>query len=279
MVRSTVTPFFSINDIDMPKLGGIQIIDVSKDFYFGRRFQVMYVDSLTNDYTISKDVKFSKIVKKIKSISKKEDNLENLKEIKRFLGTLKKIEDDSILAFRERGCLYRFLTRVSRVFSSGSHLDRIKKIEDIIQGKINTTDPDNVNYDARKALIQRMESAKMESAFLLLIEDCLKAKQLDEASKTCVYLFDYRKADAAYIKIARAYIESGDLANAASVVNRIGKKEEKIEMVQELVMACITQDSPNIEVALQSISLIPKTDANLPKIEELRKLVDNVSDF
>jgi hypothetical protein len=276
MSHSAVTPIFSLKNVKASDIGSIHVIDVSDSLYFGRRFQLMYVDRLTADHTVSKVVKFSKIVQMINNISINENNLENLQEIKSFLGTLKSIELDSIVAFPHKGFLYRVLTWASRIFSSGSHLDRIQTIDAEIQAKIEILDPDSVNYKARMILIGRMDFANAESAILQLIEDCLKAKQLDDAFSACDCILEYKKSDGLYIRIAQAFIRKGELVKAASVMKKISfKKEEKIEMAQELVKACLSQDVPNKAVALQAISIIPYNDENRLLIEALRMHVDN----
>lgn len=265
---------FSLRDIDASNLRALQIFDISKDRYYGRRFQVLYI---TDFPVITAPIKFSKILRKIKRIAKEEYDLSNLKEVKGFLGTLKEIEQDSRFAFAKRGCVYRFFTKFQRGFKSGSHLEKIQAIQALVQAKINEEDVDNLDLDVRMAEIKKLISfPEVEEALLVLIDDCLRADQLDDALKTTGCLIDYRKSDVEFARIAHAFLEKGELAKATYAVERISYKSlEKTEIVQNIVMVHLSNDQPDFETALKSISLIFPSEANLEVIESLRKMVYN----
>lgn len=276
MSQSVNEQTFSVKDIDVSKLRDIQIIDVSEDLYCGRRFQVLYTDRSSGNVSISDPTKLSKIINKVKRISKCENSLDDLKEIKSFLVTLEGVERDAKAAYSNRGCLYKFFTRIQRLFHSGAHLERIKKIKADTQGRINKEAPDTIDFDARIDPIKRIESfSEQQGAILLLIEECLAANQPEAAFSASVYLADQRKENEMLIKIARAFIENGDLSKAYPIVRKINPLfAEKIEFVEEIVTACLTCEQPDLDTALQAIALISPNKANQDTIERLTAMVN-----
>lgn len=206
MGQSTVEPSFSIKDLNVSQLKDIQIIDVSADLYFGRRFQVMKTDE-SNNFVVSDPLKFSEIIKNVKKLSKNENDVETLKEIDRFLGTLKTVEDESNFAFNQRNCFYRMLTKIQRIFKSKSNLERIKDLKTTVEDKIKTFEPNAFAFDEKKEAIKHLPIQEQQAAYISLIEECLEKGQPDYALEISRYILSGKVENDMRTKIAHAYTE------------------------------------------------------------------------
>lgn len=218
--------FFSIKELDVSSSKDIQVLDVSADLYFGRRFQVMCIEKFTGELTVSKPVKFSQIFKKVKKISKNENDIERLKEIDRFLGDLRSVEQDAKSSFAHRGCFYKLLTRFQRIFSKGSHLKRIDALKEIIKNKIKSVEPNAYYFVEKQAVINRvLDYSEVLPMLLPFIDECIEAGELNRAFELSVRLFG-KKENEILVKIGNAALESNDLIMAFRIVRKLHPQVE-----------------------------------------------------
>lgn len=127
----TISPNFKIKKITASEYNNAEIIDVSASRSYGRRFKLKIGDVESKEYILSD------LYKKVRKLSKKENDFTNLKSLKSFLEKLKETDATAEIDYKKRKVLYRFRTWFHRLFNFGSHADKMNKSIIKIEEKIN----------------------------------------------------------------------------------------------------------------------------------------------
>lgn len=140
---SKANPIFNIRTFEAADLRNIDIEDVSEGLSFGRRFKMQASDNSCSEALLMKDI-FDDL-KKIAKKAKKDGDITKLEAVNILLGRLDTANTDANIVYDTKGCLYHFLTSVSRLFSFGSHSKRISDLQEVVTTQINLLDPVDLN--------------------------------------------------------------------------------------------------------------------------------------
>lgn len=134
----TISPNFKIKKLSAIDFKDAEIVDVSANRSYGRRFKLKIGDVESKEYILSD------IYKRVQKLSKKpceafEKNGE-LNSLKTFLDKLKEADTTAEIAYSRRDNWYKFRTWFHRIFDFGSHSKKIDKLNSAIQKKIMDVD-------------------------------------------------------------------------------------------------------------------------------------------
>lgn len=130
-----VSPNFKLKDLGKSDLSHVEINDVSDrlNLGYGRRFSLKIGDDE------SKGLVFKKVLKKVKKLAhhiEGPDELAKLENLQGFVTKLKIANTAADVTYSKRSHWYKFRTWFHRLLDSGSHSDRLDKLEKNIQERI-----------------------------------------------------------------------------------------------------------------------------------------------
>lgn len=179
---------FNVRDLNPSNLALIKVVNKSADRSYGRRFELVLTDEAGADHH-SKELVFKKIFHKVNKLALKEitkGDVENLKKIGKFLEELKEMESDAATEYKTRDdCLYKFRTWWHRLFTFGSHQDKIIKLSKKINKNIDELEIKNDDLVSQlDGILENLDSPQestLDMAFDL-------AKQISGTEKRDAYL-------------------------------------------------------------------------------------------
>lgn len=124
----------SLKAITLDNLSQVAVApsDSNADRSYGRRFTV----AIGND---SKEVVLKDLFKRAQKLAKKATSASELNEVITFIAKLETAETEAALIYKDRDdCVYKFRSWFHRFFGGaflGSHLDRIEKLKNKVEGK------------------------------------------------------------------------------------------------------------------------------------------------
>jgi ankyrin repeat protein len=131
----TINPNFEITQLSALDFNDAEVIDVSANRSYGRRFKVKVGDIESKEYVLSDLFKRAQEL----SINKESayEKSANLNSLKKFLKTLKTADALAEVTYSQREYWwYRFRTEFHRIFNFGSHSEKIKALKTQIKNEI-----------------------------------------------------------------------------------------------------------------------------------------------
>lgn len=252
-------PNFTLRDLTPSNLARINIFDKSAERSYGRRFELIEY-CLDGTKKHSSDLVFKDIFHKVDKLARKaisEDDIENLWKISDFLEEMKTVESHAAEDYAERDCFYRFRTWFHRLFTFGSHQDKILKLLNKIHKCIDnspleqlliTSDKSSrdqafdlakqiTNVEKKDRYLDQLATA-YQNLFYANMDDFAPLEQWVEVAKEA----SQDRKDSFLIEIARIYMSIDNYAKASEVVDLLTDDPRKTSLQQNLADLMSIQD-------------------------------------
>lgn len=165
-MSNKIDPVFKLSNLTAEELLEVTIDEASEGRSFGRRFKVNAGASGSSEALLFRDILDE--VKDIAKTAKKNRDLKKFEAVSKLLVTLNTADGDANLLYEEKGCGYRSLTFISRLFRQ-AHSKRIIKLQKSVSKNIDALDPMKRLADLKNlpdnSLGKSMESEKLAKEF------------------------------------------------------------------------------------------------------------------
>lgn len=137
-MSNDIDPVFKLSNLSVQELLLVEIEEASEGRSFGRRFKVNAGASGSSEALLFRDILDD--VKAIAKEAKKSGDLKKFEAVNKLLVKMDKADSDAELVYKEKGCGYRSLTFISRLFQR-THSKRIGKLQTFVTKQMDALDP------------------------------------------------------------------------------------------------------------------------------------------